>query len=161
LHSLAFIGCCFSPSSLNATANAIRDHINLSSISFQVDGSASAVRLLHVACNRACMRRVHVQAPYSAASQHVVSFAFPPLLSIESVVVFNVPIQTSWVECLLSSVVAISASQQLADALDPLAKRGGLRCLRLLNNCKYSYNMSRAFLNMSRAFLNMSRAFLL
>lgn len=48
LQSLAFIGCRFLPSSLTSTAEAIRDHPNLCSIAMQVDGSASAVRLLQV-----------------------------------------------------------------------------------------------------------------
>ncbi len=145
LHSLTFLGCRFSPSSLSATADSIRHHRSLSSLACQVDGSASAVRLMQVSCNRPCMRSISIEAPFAAACQHVISFAFPPLLRLESIVVINVPIQTIWLQCVLSSIHPVASSQHHAAAalsfLSPPSAAdvsheasARLHCIRLLNN---------------------------
>lgn len=141
LQSLTFIGCRFSPSSSNSLSQSLRLHPTLSSVSLQVDGSASAVRLIHAACTRPFMRCMHIEAPYTAASQHVVSFVFPPIPSIESIVICNVPIQTIWLESVLSCVVASaahisSASHSLSRPHLAGSQLAGLRILRLINNGK-------------------------
>ncbi len=166
LQSLAFIGCRFSPSSLTSTAEAIRDHPNLRSIAIQVDGSASAVRLLQVTCNRPDMVNISIQAPYMAASQHVASFTFMPLLNIESIEVVNVPIQTSWFLCLLASITPHHASDHLVADSPPStssppvtrpalqSRGGGLHCIRLMNNgaCLFLVPITSNRLNSSNAF---------
>lgn len=142
LQSLTFIGCRFSPSSSNSTSESVRLHPALSSVSLQVDGSASAVRLLHAISTRPLMRCIHIEAPYTSASQHVVSFGFPPIPSIESIIICNVPIQTIWLESVLSCVLASAA--HVSSASHPLShphlaglQLSGLRRLRLINNGKF------------------------
>jgi hypothetical protein len=154
LQSLTFIGCRFSPSSSNSTSESVRLHPSLSSVSLQVDGSATAVRLLHAACTRPLMRCIHIEAPYTSASQHVVSFGFPPIPSIESIVICNVPIQTLWLESVLSCVLASAA--HVSSASHPVShpRLAGLRSLRLINNGKSvrsSTTIPFGFLKLSQA----------
>lgn len=144
LQTLKFIGCRFLPSSSSTLADVIRRHPSLTSISLQVDGSASAVRLLQVACNRSEMVNIHIQAPYTAACQHVLSFTFPDILNIESIAVINVPIHISWAQSLLRSIANRdnsnhapdpTSSSTSSDALpSPKSCCAGLRSLRLVNN---------------------------
>lgn len=125
LQTLRFMGCRFLPSSSNLIADSIRRHPALSSIALQVDASASAVRVLHAACNRPTMLGIHVEASYTAACQHVLSFSFSPLTNIESIAIINVPIHIPWLHSLQSSCARNDSSQ---------SSTGGLRCLRLVNN---------------------------
>jgi hypothetical protein len=156
LQSLTYIGCRFSPPSSIPLSQALRSHPSLSSIALQVDGSASAVRLLHAACTRPVMRCIRIEAPYTAASQHVVSFGFPPIPSIESIVIINVPIQTIWLESVLSSVSTAAAQLSLASHSSPRAQVAvsqlvGLRSLRLVNNGTQLLPRQCRFLNLLQA----------
>lgn len=158
LQSVTFIGCRFLPSCSNGIADSIRIHPSLTSVAFQVDGSASAFRLLHAACNRPETASVHICAPYTAASQHVLSFTFPPLLHIASIAIINVPIHISWAQSLLSSIsradssatnanVAVSSPQSSSSLAALQPSSSGLRRLRLVNNGRRrSRQLSSAFL---------------
>ena len=162
LQSFSFTRCQFSPSSSNDAIAAMRTHPCLTSVTCQVDGSASAVRLLHALCCRPAMTCIHVESPFTAASQHVVSHTSPPLHSLHTIVVINTPVATPWLRSVLSSL--LPQHQHSADGLAPTQSTRahsvdytqandiacarassisglGLRCLRLVNTGIHSIRL--------------------